>query len=64
MIEQHEDFDTTIADEARAKTLELHRQDEILSSLPPEMRTAETRKLLEPRQLLRKILCQAKSITI
>jgi len=28
MIEQHEDFDTTIADEARAKTLELHRQAE------------------------------------
>ena len=49
MIEQHEDFDTTIADDARAKTLELHRQAEILSALPPEMRTAETRKLLEPR---------------
>jgi len=28
MIEQHEDFDATIADEARAKTLELHRQAE------------------------------------
>lgn len=28
MIEQHKDFDATIADEARAKTLELHRQAE------------------------------------
>lgn len=28
MIEQHEDFDTTIADEARVKTAELHLQSE------------------------------------
>lgn len=28
MIEQHEDFDATIADDARARTLELHRQAE------------------------------------
>jgi len=25
MIEQHEDFDATIADDARARTIELHR---------------------------------------
>lgn len=31
MIEQHEDFDATIADEARAKTIELHRQAEAVS---------------------------------
>jgi hypothetical protein len=30
MIEQHEDFDATIADEARAKTIELHRQAEVI----------------------------------
>lgn len=31
MIEQHEDFDATIADDARAKTLELHRQAETVN---------------------------------
>lgn len=31
MIEQHEDFDSNIADEARAKTLALHSQAETVN---------------------------------
>jgi len=30
MIEQHDEFDAAIADDARAKTLELHRQSEAI----------------------------------